>query len=86
MRVVVKRREKKAELNMAKTRALKARLSGEHTGEEEYQKRQERACGAHDTGCRRRSGKRRHEGALPDHEEAGGEEEHSTTTCPKQGW
>ena len=31
MRVVVKRREKKAELNMAKTRALKARLSGEHT-------------------------------------------------------
>ena len=31
MRVVDKRREKKAELNMAKTRALKARLSGEHT-------------------------------------------------------
>ena len=31
MRVVDKRREKKAELNMAKTRALKARLSEEHT-------------------------------------------------------
>ena len=31
MRVVDKRRVKKAELNMAKTRALKARLSGEHT-------------------------------------------------------
>ena len=31
MRVVDKRREKKAELNMAKTRALKARLSGEFT-------------------------------------------------------
>ena len=28
MRVVDKRREKKAEVNMAKTRALKARLSG----------------------------------------------------------
>ena len=31
LRVVDKRREKKAETNMAKTRALKARLSGEHT-------------------------------------------------------
>ena len=31
MRVVDKRREKKAKLNMAETRALKARLSGEYT-------------------------------------------------------
>ena len=31
MRVLDKRREMKAELNMAKTRALKARLSGEYT-------------------------------------------------------
>lgn len=31
MRAINKRREKKAELNMAKTRALKARLLGEHT-------------------------------------------------------
>ena len=66
-----------------KSKAIGGAHSSEQRSEEECQKRQERACGAHDTGC---SWKRRHDGALPDHQEAGWEEEHSTTTCPKQGW
>ena len=45
MRVVDKRREKKAELNMAKTRALKARLSGEHTALNKEVKRSARRDG-----------------------------------------
>ena len=62
-RVVDKRREKKAELNMAKTRAVKAMLSGEHTAlnkEVKKSARRDRRDQAHDTGCRRRSWKRRH--------------------------
>ena len=90
-RVIDKRREKKAELNMAKTGALKARLSKEHTALNKEAKRSARRdrrdhVEPHVTGCRRRSWKRRHEGALPDHQEAGREDEHSITTCPKQGW
>ena len=90
MRVVDKRRDQSriehGENKSFKSKAIRGTHSTEQRGEEEYQKRQERPCRTHDTGCRRRSWKKRHEGALPDHQEAGWEEEHSTTTCPKQGW
>ena len=76
---------------MTKTRALKARLSGEYTALNNEVKKSARrdrrdhvermtqdaedAAGRGDTG-----------GALPDYQEAGWEEEHSATICPKQGW
>ena len=61
MRVVDKRREKKTELNMAKSSKSKVigrTYSSEQRCEEECQKRQGRPCGVHETGCRRRSWKK----------------------------